>query len=299
MITNRSTLDQTWVDLNSPTKEEVDSVVLTQNISPLIAKDLLTPTPFQHAENEGGILYAVLHIPTFRHNNFTCESQEIDFIILKNSLITARYDSIDALHYFGKQIEVNEILNRGSKAHLFFGMISEVYKSLSDELSYMDDWIKRIEKNIFEGQEKSMVLAISSVSRNLLNFKKMIEPHGSIFETIKEIEAGFGKEFEKENRILIEEWRRTMKRVNGQLEMINELRETNNSMLSTKQNEVMKTFTILAFTTLPLSLLAAIFGMNTSFIPIVGHEYDFWIVIGIMFVISLAMFSYFKYKKWV
>jgi magnesium transporter len=70
-------------------------------------------------------------------------------------------------------------------------------------------------------------------------------------------------------------------------------------MLSTKQNEIMKIFTILAFVTLPLSLIAAVFGMNTTFIPIVGLPNDFWIIIGIMIITSLAMFAYFKYKKWI
>jgi magnesium transporter len=80
---------------------------------------------------------------------------------------------------------------------------------------------------------------------------------------------------------------------------LSELRETNNSLLSTKQNEVMKIFTILAFVTFPLSLVASIFGMNTKYIPIVGHQYDFWIVMGMMTFATILMFIYFKYKRWI
>lgn len=300
MVSTRSYINQTWIDLNSPTKEEVDSLVLVQNINPIIAKDLLTPTPSQYAEEEDGLIYAVLHIPAFKHSHSSGDAQEIDFLISQDSVITARYDSIDSLHYFSKQIEVNEILNKGENSNLFFGMMKEIYKSMADELSYMEDWMKEIEKNIFAGREKEMVFTISSAGRNLLNFKRIVDPHGNVFEFLKEKgRVKFGEKFEAEAKSLIEEWRHTMRRVNNQIELVNELRETNNSMLSTKQNEIMKVLTIMAFVTFPLSLIASVFGMNTNYLPIVGHRFDFLIVMGIMASAALLMFVFFKHKKWV
>lgn len=301
MITNRSSMNQSWTDLNSPTKEEVDSLVLSQDIDPIIAKDLLTPTPTQHALSAGEAIYAVLYVPAFKHSHtLSSNSQEIDFIISAKGVTTVRYDSIDALHYFAKQIEVEEILHKGQSYHIFFRMINVIYKSMTDELAYIEDWMKEIEKNIFEGYEKDMVFAISNVGKNLLNFKRITDPHYEVFQFIKNVGGEkFGNEFQIETESLINEWQRLVKRLNNQIDLMVELRETNNSMLSTKQNEIMKIFTILAFVTFPLSLIASIFGMNTAHIPIVGWPNDFWIVIGIMFIMSLAMFAYFKYKKWI
>jgi magnesium transporter len=293
-------MDQIWIDLNSPTKEEVDSIMITQNISPALAKDLLTPTPTQYSEDCGDVIYAVLRIPTFKHTHPNEIGQELDFIISKNSVITARYDSIDALHYFAKKIEVNEILNHQNNLHLFFGMMEEIYNFITNELASIEVWITEIEKNIFEGQEKEMVFAISNTGRNILNFKRAIDPHGEVFDFIARVGGEkFGKSFEDEAKVLRDEWRRVMKRINNYLDMIAELRETNNSMLSTKQNETMKILTIMAFVTFPLSLIASIFGMNTYFTPFVGNPNDFWIVLSIMCVMSIAMFGFFKYKRWI
>ena len=60
----------------------------------------------------------------------------------------------------------------------------------------------------------------------------------------------------------------------------------------------MKILTIMAFVTFPLSLIASIFGMNTSTLPVVGYEYDFWVIIGGMFMFTVIFFAFFKYKKW-
>ena len=299
MITNRSFMGQVWIDLNSPTKEEVDSLILTQNISSIIAKDLLAPTPTQYAEEDGAVIYTVLHIPTFKHSHSVEDSQEVDFIIKADGVITARYDSIDALHYFAKQIEVNEILNKGKSSHLFFGMMKEIYKWMADELAYTEDWMREIEKNIFEGQEKAMVFTISNAGRNLLNFKRMVDPHGNVFKLLEEIgKEKFGEGFETGAKILSENWRRIMRRVNNQMDLVTELRETNNSMLTTKQNEIMKQLTIMGFVLLPLTIITQIFGLSIRSFPLMDNPNAFWIILGLMGTVTVVTFVYAWIKKW-
>ena len=80
-------------------------------------------------------------------------------------------------------------------------------------------------------------------------------------------------------------------------ETLEELRNTNSALLTTKQNEIMKLFTILAFITFPLTLFTSMFGMNTIATPIVGGTNDFWMILGIMGVVSIGFFAYFKYKR--
>lgn len=300
MIVTRKLNSQTWTDLNSPNKEEIDSVVISEGVDPLLAKDFLAPTPKQTVEKFGDSIYAVIHVPFFRNSHREYLEQEIDFLITKNSLVTVRYESIDALHHFSKQIEVAEALGRNQDSHLFFLVMREVYKFVLDQVEYIQDEIKEVEKNIFKGLEKEMVWNISNTSRKILSIKRTIGSQKVIWSSLIENKGEiFGDKFIKDSKDLLGDWERIMIMVKNIGDTIEELRETNNSMLSTKQNEIMKTFTILAFVTFPLSLIAAIFGMNTAHIPIVGQIHDFWIVIGIMVLMSLAMFSYFKYKKWI
>ncbi len=300
MISKRDYMNYSWVDLDSPTPEEIDSVVLSYGINAKIAKDLASPTPKQEVVDYGNFLYAVLHLPAFKHSKKESFEQEIDFAISNKCLITARYEEIDAIYNFTKKIEVSSILNREEYFNLFLEMIREIYIFLNNELDYIEDWTKEIEKNIFNGKEKDMVFAISSVGRNLLNFKRTVFPHGEVFESIKNIgKEKFGEEFEKDMHKIISEWKRIIYKLNNQIELTNQIRETNNSLLNTKQNEIIKTLTILAFMAFPLTVIAGIFGMNVQHIPIVGSSGDFWVVIGIMVTSVLTMFRLFRHKKWI
>ncbi|MEK7117411.1 MAG: CorA family divalent cation transporter, partial [Patescibacteria group bacterium] len=272
-----------WFDVSMPSVDEVEEIRREHNLNASIANDLLNPTPKSKVSASGDKLYAVVHIPVFKHSHLKNKSygneQELDFVIGRKLLITVRYDSIDALYKYAKASEVNEMLEREEGGnHTFVEIMLEIYKSLFDELSYIEDRLKEIETKIFQGHEKEMVLSISNVGRDLLNFRRIIESHGEIFEELKM--AGtviLGKKFENEVDELLEEWQRLEKSAENHTAFIHELRETNNSLLSTKQNETMKMLTIIAFVTLPASLIASIFNMSTS-LPLVGQPYDFEIV---------------------
>lgn len=63
-------------------------------------------------------------------------------------------------------------------------------------------------------------------------------------------------------------------------------------------NEVMKTLTILSVIFIPLTFLAGIYGMNFENIPELKTQNGYYILLGVMFVISVLAVWYFKRKKW-
>lgn len=293
----------TWVDVESPSTEEVRELMERYSIDPLVAEELLLPTLKPRVESYPNFIYLILHFPAFRHTHAGEQNQEIDFIIGKDFLITTRYDSVDPLHKFSKVFEVNSVLDKSDigehAGFLFFYMVRKLYKSIEHELEYIHDSLEIIEEDIFEGKEKEMVIALSNVSRDLLNLKQALAPHHEVLSSFGDVGIEFfGKPFGKHINSIMGEYFRIKNEVLVNIDTLTELRETNNSLLSTKQNEVMKVLTIMAFVTFPLSLMASIFGMNTKYIPLVGLPYDFWIVMGIMGCATLLMFIFFKRKNW-
>jgi len=63
-------------------------------------------------------------------------------------------------------------------------------------------------------------------------------------------------------------------------------------------NEVMKTLTILSVIFIPLTFLAGIYGMNFENIPELKSQNGYYILLGVMVVISVLAVWYFKRKKW-
>lgn len=291
-----------WIDLESPTHDEVARVVEEFQILPLVAEELLFTATKPRAEFYSDYAYLVLHFPALRHSHKTRE-QEIDFIVGRQFLITAHYDVIDPLHKFAKIFEVHSILEKnetdGHAGFLFFYMLKKLYKAVEHEVDYIRHELSMIEEHIYSDHQVEMVTAISRSARDLLNLRQAIEPHREVLHTIESDGPKlWGEDFSPYLRALSNEYYRVHNHVMRETESLHELRETNNSLLTTKQNETMKVFTILAFVTFPLSLIASIFSMDTIHNPIVGMPHDFWLVMGIMAIAALLMFWYFKQKKW-
>jgi magnesium transporter len=291
-----------WIDLESPTREEVARIVEEFQIQPMVAEELLFPATKQRAEFYADYAYLVLHFPALRHSHKTRE-QEIDIIVGKRFLITAHYDVIDPLHKFAKIFEVHSILDKdeheGHAGFLFFYMLKKLYKAVEHEVDYVRHELALIEEHIFSDQQVEMVAAISKSARDLLNLRQAIEPHREVLHTIEtDGPKLWGEDFSPYLRALSNEYYRVHNHVMRETESLHELRETNNSLLTTKQNETMKNLTLLAFVTLPLSLIASIFEMNTIDTPLASNPHGFWIIIYGMFIITLLMLWYFKHKKW-
>ena len=301
MITRYAQRNLTWVDLVAPSAQEVRSLMAEFDLDPVIAEELTSPSPKSKAERRGHLLYLVLHFPALRVVNSRPE-QEIDFVVGKNFLLTTRYSNIDPLHSFAKAFEVNAVLGRGGAehgGHLFVGMVRDLYHSLLLECDRLHERLDGVEDKIFAGREREMVTQISIVGRMIHDFRRTLEPHKLMLESLEPHgERIFGTGFSYHVRALLGEYERVRHTLEHLREWLQELRETNNSLLSTKQNEIMKNLTIMAFITFPLTLLVNIFAINAKHNPIIGADYDFWIIIGILGLAGLCFFTLFKYKRW-
>lgn len=292
----------TWIDLESPTHSEVRSIVDEFGIAPLVADELLLPSSKARADLYDTYLYLVLHFPALRHSHKTRE-QEIDIILGHDFIITTRYELIDPLHKFSKIFEVNSLLQEsnlsGHAGYVFFYMLKKLYKSVEHELEYIRKDLATIEDHIYSGEEVSMVAAISHSARDLLALRQTIEPHREI---LRELESDtphlFGDSYARFARALSDEYYRVHNHIMRLTESLHELRETNNSLLTTKQNEVMKVLTIMALFTFPLSLIATTFAIDVPSRPLVHEPNGFWLLILLMLGVAGSMFVFFRHKKW-
>ncbi len=306
MISTHKYRGETWIDIDSGTPEEIHGLMNQYNIHPFVAKELTAVTPKPRIEFHDKYIYCILHFPAWKHTHKQDHiNQEVDFIIGRDVLITARYDTIDALHRFSKDLEVEEILDKeGDRQHrhshhLLMHMLRGLYTGLFEELSYIDDMTESITSKIFKGEEREMVVKISEVSRTLLNFKRVTDLHHEILEALRHRgEETFGKEFSNDVQAIILDYLKISTTIRSNLEILHELRETNNSLLSTKQSETVKQLTVLGTTLLPMNILTWLFAMRTGGVPLEENPNGFWIIVTTLVAYMLVAYSYAKHKKW-
>ncbi len=295
----------TWLDVLSPTAEEIRDIIEECAVPPELAGDLTSMTPRTEAVGKKNALKITLDFPIVKRTDID-HPHEIKFIVTPKHLITIRFEDIEAIHRFGKEFEVVCMLHSKQTAKsknrtlvLFFTLLNQLYDAMHLKLDYLEARIADVEEGVFNGEEKEMVFEISHVTKRLIVFRQAIEAHEKALEQLHEvIDTAFGGNHNTEIIDLEHHYRSVNRNLNTLMSTIEDLRDTNNALLTTKQNEVMKMFTILAFITFPLTLFTSMFGMNTTTTPIIGRPGDFWIIVGIMLVVSVTFFVFFKYKRW-
>ncbi|MEY2703037.1 MAG: hypothetical protein RLY43_1675 [Bacteroidota bacterium] len=296
-----------WIDLENPTSTEVRQLIEEFDITPIVANELISPSVRSHVDVHPKFLYLILHFPYSHSPNAdeteTKKTQEVDFIIGKDFIITTHYDSIDALHDFSKVFEVQSILDKSDLAnhggYIFFYMMKHLYKQTLNKIEMIQDLVLDIERGIFHGKEIKMVNEISRLNRVVLTFKESLSAHKEVLSSF-EIAANkfFGDDFKYHLHAILGEYQKVVTKMENTKEYLNELRMTNDSLLNTKQNEIMKNLTLMSFIFFPLTLVASIFGMNADNMPLVGHKFDFWFIILLMFTFSFTTYFIFKKRKW-
>lgn len=256
----------TWLDVEHPTADDIRLVIDTYGIEPSVAQELLFPTPDPMVERYPSYIYLVLHFPAWKHTH-TEKVQEIDFLIGKNFIITARYDSIDALHKFAKMFEVSEILERGKTevvhaGTLFYWMMRELYSSLHDELAAANDLLIDSEEKMFAGKERDMVRELSKLSRELIAFRQATELQDDILAAYRTASLHFfGAGYEYEINLIQKEYMQVKRLATGYMQSLDALRDTNDSLLSNKQNEMILILTVIVTVTSIIDIGISLFGI--------------------------------------
>lgn len=300
MISKHKYKNLTWVDLENPTRDEVMMLSEEYKIPELVNEELLMPTLRSKVDKHGNNIYMILHFPMLKKHTVI---QEIDFFVGKDFLITAHYEHSKPLANFAKLFEIhNDTLDKNNLDNhagaLLFMMLKELYANCMTELTEMETLMDNIKVNIFGEKEREMVRYISEMNHKLLDFKQAIRFHGDVLKSFEIATRGFfDKSFEYHTSVIIGEYNKVENVLESLREILVDLRETNDSLLTNKTNDTMKALTIITFIISPATLISGLFMMNTDFVLLRTID-DFYLVIAAMVISSLVAFIYFKMKKW-
>lgn len=295
----------TWININNAGKAEIEYLRKEHNFNikhlQSSSSKIISPRPV--VQKEGDYTFLILHFP-FKKDDYIA-SAEIDFFIKKNVLITTHSNELTELNSFfnlakkdGESLLSYKLESAPILLYELLVRLMEERYSLLDQNSIR---LNVVEEIIFSQKQKQAVSLILDIRRDIINFRKTMQSHKNILEKLEEEESDLAPKKELKPRYdqLIDHSKKIWEVLESQKEMVEVLNDTNESLMNYRLNDIMKTLTIFSVIVFPLTLLAAIFGMNTmGGMPFAYNENGFWIIILIMLLGSMGMLVFFKKKKW-
>lgn len=292
-----------WVDIQGPHPEDVEYLRKNFDFHPLILGELI---PFGHrpkVEGYKNYLFMTFYYPVHIKDKRETRPRELDIIVTKDVLITSHSKSIVPLKALFDKCnlypEIKEKYMSGSAGYLLYLLLSGFWKSCLVKLDRINTRIEIIENEMFQGKEKEMVREISLVKTDIIDFWRIVEPQRETLDSLsKEGTNFFGGKFAPYFSDIIGTCGKAWNALKTYKETILALEDTNQSLLSTKTNEIIQILTIFSVILLPLTLIASIWGMNV-FLPFASSSAGFWIILFIMSALMGSLFFYFRKKKWI
>ena len=180
MVTRHTRGKITWIDLESPSHSELSEVMREFSIDERIEEEIISSTHYPLVISSPKYQYLILHFPTADPSTGT-RNQEIDFIVGKNFLITARYEVIDTIHSLHRVFEAEELLGLPRAdtltAHLLERILKRLYGAIREEMERASRLLEHIESDMFSGKERETIRDISDIGRVLLRFQTAVSRH--------------------------------------------------------------------------------------------------------------------------
>jgi len=309
MLTRREYKGLTWIDLELPTESELASVADEYKVHPLVIGELTNPSLRSKVDLYSEFIYLILHFPICQIcygkqlDNNNLDTEEIDFVIGRNFLITTHYQPLPGLSEFATVFQSSQLENHRGKNKtpaglLFCYLVRKLYGDLASDLNYINGVLKQAEKKIFADQERAMVKLLAEVNRNLLDFHWALKHHREVLASLQSVTREFFDDsFHYYLEAVTGEYNRIWAMLESNRETFIDLRETNESLLSIKTNETMKVFTVMAFIFFPLTLITQFFGMNMT-LPFASSPQSYYLVIALMLATLFGMLVLAKYRRW-
>jgi magnesium transporter len=288
-----------WINVQNNGEKEIKYLEKEFDFHPLDLKDCLPPLQRPKLVVRENYLFMILLFPVFDRETKILHASEVDFFLAPRALVTVHVNELTPLQDIFLKCE-KKSLKCGDAATLLHEILDELLAGCFPMLVHISTDIDNVENKLRTEFEKGTITEILRIKTNIVNFRKAMQPHKQV---IRNLIVAAPKFFPtKKMKIYFEHLINYTKEIWDHLDTykdaIDALHETNVSLIDFRINEIMKTLTIFSVIVFPLTLLAAIFGMNTLGIPLSNHPYGFWIVFTIMLFGALGLLWFFEKKKW-
>jgi magnesium transporter len=294
----------TWIHLDVPTP--LHAAMLAQRFGwhPLDVEDVLSrrqrPKVDEYAEE--GYLFGVLHFPVYDKNVQRLNAGELDLFIGPDYLVTLPSVELLPLTRLFRRCQEDEafrdqLFTKGS-GRLLYELLDDLFDycfPILDKIGYKLD---SLEDDVFEGRSREVVRDISNVKQEIISYRKIIKPERATLRVLeRNVERFLPEELELYFDDIVDAAERIWDILDNYKEVVEALEDTNESVISHRQNDVLQILTVFSVVLLPLTLITGFFGMNVRF-PGFDTVWAFWVIFLGMVASLVALLAFFRYKRW-
>ncbi|MDX6388176.1 MAG: magnesium transporter, partial [Gaiellaceae bacterium] len=271
---------------------------------PLDVEDVLSKRQRPKVDDyaDEGYLFGVLHFPVYDRSIQRLNAAELDVFVGPDYLVTLPSVELLPVTRLFRRCEEDDafreqLLSKGS-GRLLYEVLDDLFDycfPILDKIGYKLD---SLEDDVFEGRSFEVVRDISNVKQEIISYRKIIKPERSTLRLLeRHVERFLPEELDLYFDDIVDAAERIWDILDNYKEVVEALEDTNESVISHRQNDVLRVLTVFSVVLLPLTLITGFFGMNVHF-PGFDTVWAFWVIFVGMVVTLAGLLAFFRIKRW-
>ncbi len=222
-------------------------------------------------------------------------------------IVGARYLLTFQERYFGFFDPVRERIHAGLGAirkegpdYLAYAMIDAMVDRYYPVAQRLSDGLEVLEDIVVDNPHPEVLARIHGLRRQLVVLRRVGWPQReAISALLRERTPFFGDATKVFLRDTHDHIAQIVELIDSSREMASDLAESYLSNVSHRTNEIMKVLTLMASIFIPLTFVAGIYGMNFENMPELNSRIGYFVVLGVMIILAVAMAIFFRRRGWI
>jgi magnesium transporter len=289
-----------WIGLHEPTDEEFDSVRREFGLHELAVEDAMKGHQRPKLEvYDDDTLFVVLKSARYFEPD-VLEFGEILIFVGDQFVVTVRHGEATPLHNVRVSLEKRPEMLRCGTSAVLHAIMDKVVDDYTPVLTNLDIDITELEAQAF-GDESPMGLTerIYRLKRQVINLHRATAP---LTEPLSRLADGrypnANDEMRPYFRDVYDHLLRAVQTADQFRELLTSILEANLTQVSVRQNEEMRKISAWAAIVAVPTLIAGVYGMNFDHMPELHWRLGYPGAVGLMLLISLSLYLYFRHIKW-
>jgi magnesium transporter len=288
-----------WLGLREADTDELELAAALFGISELQVEDALSIAQRAKVEVDDDRVTAVFKVLGYVEATSDVETGQIAVFVGPSYVVSVRQGAPGDLRDMRARLEHNhELLKTGPLAvlHGILDVVVDGYQSVVDELA-VD--IEQVEERVFSPSRTDDAAVIYKLKRENLEVRRALEPLRPVADKLLHEELfPIPEVLEPYYRDLGDHLLRVAELSAGHDMLLAGVLEASRTRQAVQQNDDMRKISAwVAIAAVPTSV-AAIYGMNFDNMPELRWEYGYFIVLGLILVVCVALYRAFKRSGW-
>jgi magnesium transporter len=287
-----------WIGLADPVAEELRALQETYDLHPLAVEDAIKADQLPKVDIHGDQLFVVARTAFLEKGEIAYGETAI--FVGHSHIISVRHGSARSHSQLRRGLEASPTLLVHGVDYVLHAMLDFVVDGYLPMVETIEAEVAAMEQRMvdhFLGRHE--INRIFALRRELIRFQRVLVPMAEVAAKLARVEL---PTIDRETRPyfgdVLDHVRRIQTMVDDLREVLTSVFEFSNLLEQQRTGAITRQLAAWAAILAVPTAIAGIYGMNFEHMPELKTEYGYYVVLGVIALICMALFARFKRAKW-